>query len=183
MGGSGPAVLLLIDLQKAIEHPSWGDRNNPGAEDNIATLLARWRQAKAPVWHVAHDSTDPMSHYRPGSEGNAFRVGFEPLPNEPVFRKRTHSAFIGTDLADRLHAIGDPALFVAGVITNNSVEATVRMGGNLGFQISLVADACYTFGRTDWNGKPVPAEDVHALSLANMENEYCAVVTTADAAP
>src|SRR5262249_60047687 len=34
------SVLLLIDLQKAIDHPSWGERNNLSAETHIARLLA-----------------------------------------------------------------------------------------------------------------------------------------------
>ncbi|VVD60316.1 isochorismatase [Pandoraea capi] len=71
-------------------------------------------------------------------------------------------------------------MVVAGVITNNSVEATVRMAGNLGFQTWLVSDGCFTFARTDWNGAPRSADDVHAMSLANLDTEYC-TVTTADA--
>ena len=35
------AVLLLIDLQQAIDHPSWGVRNNPHAEEQIGRLLAQ----------------------------------------------------------------------------------------------------------------------------------------------
>lgn len=88
-----------------------------------------------------------------------------------------NSAFIGTDLEQRLRANGLHTLVVAGVITNNSVEATVRMAGNLGFQAWLVADGCFTFARTDWNGSPRSAEDVHAMSLANLDGEYCTVVT------
>ncbi len=68
---------------------------------------------------------------------------------------------------------------IAGVITNNSVEATVRMAGNLGFATWLVADACFTFARTDWNGVARSGEDVHAMALANLDGEYCTVVTTA----
>lgn len=68
-------------------------------------------------------------------------------------------------------------MVVAGVITNNSVEATVRMAGNLGFQTWLVADGCFTFGRKDWNGAPRGADEVHAMSLANLDGEYCMVVT------
>ena len=55
------------------------------------------------------------------------------MPGETVIAKRTNSAFIGTDLESRLRAAGVETLIVAGVITNNSVEATVRMAGNLGF--------------------------------------------------
>ena len=172
------SVLLLIDLQRAIDHPSWGVRNNPQAEVNVCRLLAHWRARGWPVWHVRHDSTEPGSHYRPGQPGHDFKPETAPLPGEPVIAKRTNSAFIGTDLEQRFREGGHPALVVAGVITNNSVEATVRMAGNLGISTWLAADGCFTFGRTDWNGVFRNADEVHALSLANVDGEYCAVTTT-----
>lgn len=171
-------VLLLIDLQKSIDHPSLGVRNNPAAEVQIGRLLAHWRSRGWPVWHVRHDSTNPKSHYRPGQPGNEFKPEVAPINGEAIIPKRTNSAFIGTDLEERLRASGRAALVVAGVVTNNSVEATVRMAGNLGFATYLVADGCFTFGRTDWNGTPRSAEEVHAMSLANLHPEYCTVVTT-----
>lgn len=173
------SVLLLIDLQQAIDHPNWGDRNNPSAEAKILRLLQHWRRCSWPVWHVRHDSTEPGSHYRPGQPGNDFKPELAPLPGEPVIVKRTNSAFIGTGLEQKLRAGGHQALVVVGVITNNSVEATARMAGNLGFATWLVADCCFTFGRTDWNGKFHDAEEVHAMSLANLDGEYCTVVTLA----
>ncbi len=169
-------VLLLIDLQRAIDHPSWGERNNLDAERQVGRLLAHWRSQGWPVWHVRHDSTDPASHYRPGQPGHAFKQETAPIAGELVIPKRTNSAFIGTDLEERLRANGFHTLVVAGVITNNSVEATVRMAGNLGFQAWLVADGCFTFARKDWNGSPRSAEDVHAMSLANLDAEYCTVI-------
>ena len=66
---STPA-LLIVDLQKAIDDPSWGnDRNNPEAEANIAKLLALWRAKSWPVFHVRHLSHEPQSTYRPGQPG------------------------------------------------------------------------------------------------------------------
>ena len=172
------SVLLLIDLQNAIDHPSWGVRNNPHAEGNIVRLLTRWRAAGWPVWHVRHDSTSPTSHYRPGQAGNEFRRDTAPAPGEPVIAKRTNSAFIGTALESELRAEGHDSLVIVGVITNNSVEATVRMAGNLGFRTFLVADGCFTFAKRDWNGELRSAEDIHGMSLANLDGEYCTVVTT-----
>ncbi|MBL8629492.1 MAG: cysteine hydrolase [Rhodospirillaceae bacterium] len=172
------AVLLLIDLQQAIDHPSWGKRNNPQAENNIARLLALWRTNNWPVWHVRHDSTDPNSHYRPGQPGNAFKPETAPAPGETVIAKRTNSAFIGTDLESKLRSAGHKALVIAGVITNNSVEATARMAGNLGFGTYLVSDGCFTFGRADLKGHFHSAEEIHDMSLANLSGEYCTIVDT-----
>jgi nicotinamidase-related amidase len=174
------AVLLLIDLQKAIDHPSWGERNNPDAEQKVAALLAAWRERAMPVIHIRHDSTSSESHYRPGQAGNEFKPEAQPRPGETVVAKRVNSAFIGTELADLLIRNGQTVLVVAGVITNNSVEATVRMAGNLGFETYLVEDACFTFGRRDWTGRWRTAGEVHAMSLANLDGEYCSVVTASD---
>jgi nicotinamidase-related amidase len=184
---AGPAnkmpALIVIDLQKAIDDPQWrryGGRNNPDAEQNVARLLEAWRARKWPIYHVRHDSQFPNSTYRPGQPGHEFKPETAPLAGETLIPKTVNSAFIGTDLEARLRAAGHTTLFIAGVITNNSVEATVRMAGNLGFAVTLVEDACFTFARTDRSGRVWSAEDVHTLSVANMEGEYCAVGTTSE---
>lgn len=46
-----------------------------------------------------------------------------------------------------------------------------------GFQPWLVADDCFKSALTDWNGAPRSAEDAHAMSLANLDGEYCTAVT------
>ena len=130
--------------------------------------------------HVRHDSQDPKSPYRLGQSGNDFKPETAPRAGEDVIAKRTNSAFIGTVLERRLRESGYPALVIAGVITNNSVEATVRMAGNLGFDTWLVEDACFTFGRRDWNGTWRSAEDTHAMSLANLNGEYCTIIRSDD---
>src|SRR5437763_65136 len=119
-------ALLIIDLQRAIDDPSWGERNNPQAEANVARLLAAWRARALPVYHVRHDSTEPRSTYRPGQPGNEFKPEVTPIPGEIVIPKKVNSAFIGTDLELQLRAAGHTRLVVTGVVTNNSVEATVR---------------------------------------------------------
>ncbi len=175
------AALLLIDLQRAIDDPVWakdGPRNNPQVEENVVRLLEMWRAAGLPVIHIRHDSAEPASTYRRGQPGNDFKPEAAPLAGEPVLGKRTNSAFIGTALEQLLRSEGIRTLFVAGVITNNSVEATVRMAGNLGFDTNLIEDACFTFARRDFEGRLRSATEVHAMSLANMDGEYCRVLTT-----
>src|SRR3569833_78669 len=176
------AALIVIDVQQAIDaayHAAEGPRNNPDAEKNIGRLLAARRQDKRPIIHIRHDSTFPGSAYRPGQAGNNFKAEVAPAEGETVIPKRTNSAFIGTGLEQHLRESGLEALINTGVSTNNSVEATVRMAGNLGFQTYLVADACFTFARRDLQGRLRTADEVHSMSLANLHEEYCTVLDTA----
>ena len=91
-----------------------------------------------------------------------------------------NSAFIGTDLDRHLRDIDAPALVILGVITNNSLEATVRNAGNLGHRVFVPEDACFTYGWRDLRGKIWAAEDVHALSLANLHGEYASITSSAE---
>jgi nicotinamidase-related amidase len=173
------AALIVIDVQDAIDDPRWGPRNNPGAEAVIAALLAAWRAEALPIVHIRHDSTEPASPYRPDAPGHPFKPEAAPLPGETVLGKSTNSAFVGGALEEALDAVGATTLVVCGVSTNNSVETTVRHGGNLGYRIFVVADACWTVDKRDLSGRLWPAADVHDLSLANMQGEYAEVVSSA----
>src|SRR5262245_7486130 len=176
------AALMVIDVQKAIDasyHAAHGPRNNPDAESRIAGLLNKWRETQRLIIHVRHDSTSSESAYRPGQEGNEFKDEVAPERSELIVPKTTNSAFIGTKLERQLNSAGIRTLVITGVSTNNSVEATTRMAGNLGFDTYLVADACFTFAKPDYNGAMRSADEVHAMSLANLDGEYCTVTDTA----
>jgi nicotinamidase-related amidase len=173
-------ALILIDLQKAIDDPSWGVRNNPGAEENVRSLLAHWRRTSRPIVHIRHLSRFPGSTYRDGQPGVEFKEAARPVLDETVLTKNCASAFIGTALEAWLKGKGAQDVVIAGVITNNSVEATARMAGDLGFRTIVVSDATFTFGRKDFDGRFRSADEVHAMSLANLDGEYASIHATRD---
>jgi nicotinamidase-related amidase len=67
---------------------------------------------------------------------------------------------------------------MTGGATNNCVEATARMAGNLGYETYVVADATATADRTDLAGRVWRAEEIQALTLANLQGEYATVSST-----
>lgn len=174
------AALVIVDFQWAIDDPKWGRRNNPDAEEQAARLLEAWRQAGRPIIHVQHLSTEADSPYRPGQPGCEFKVPLVPGPGENVIQKRTNNAFIETGLEAALRDRSITDIVVAGVLLHNSVDATVRMAGNLGFTVWLAEDATASVDLRDLQGRLWPAEDVHAVSLAQLNGEYARVVKTAD---
>ncbi|CAE6800023.1 cysteine hydrolase family protein [Paraburkholderia haematera] len=174
------AALILIDLQKGMQFPKLGRRNNPDAERHLAALLAHWRATARPVVHVRHISREPDSVFWPGQNGVEFQTAFEPNGNEHVVEKNVPDAFIASGLERWLRARQIAQVVIAGVITNNSVEATARTAGNLGFTALVASDAAFTFDMRDLNGRLWAAEDIHALSLANLAMDYAQIATTAE---
>lgn len=172
------ATLVIVDMQKGMDHPKHGRRNNPAAPSNIQSLLSAWRRSSRPVVHVRHISRAVASVFWPGQPGCEFQSALSPLPHEHVVEKNVPDAFIATGLERWLHSRAIRQLVVVGVITNNSVEATARSGGNLGFDVIVVSDATYTFDQTDLAGRLWPAEDVHALSLSNLAMDYARIAET-----
>lgn len=171
-------ALLIIDAQVGLDDPRLGPRNNPCAERNIARLLARWRARSRPVFHVQHMSTEPNSPLRPELPGNAIKREAAPVGDEPVIQKCVNSAFIGTDLRERLRAAGVSTLVIAGLTTDHCVSSTARMAGDLGFRAIVVADATAAHERRSYDGALHAAETVHELALANLHQEFATILTT-----
>ena len=121
-------ALVVVDVQRGFDDPSWPPRWNALMEAHGRALLARWRAAGAPIVHVRHDSVQPGSTLAPGHWGNDFREGFEPLGGEAVVAKSVNSAFIGTDLDLRLRRLGAEKVVAFGISTDMCVSTMFGSG-------------------------------------------------------
>lgn len=88
------------------------------------------------------------------------------------------SAFIGTDLKERLDKQGINSLVIIGLTTNHCVSTSTRMAGDFGFDTFLISDATATFDRIGVNGEKFSAEIIHQTALANLNNDFAKVVDT-----
>ncbi|WP_406178568.1 cysteine hydrolase family protein [Streptomyces canus] len=170
------AALVVVDVQKGFDEAGfWGARNNPEADDNIASLIDVWQATGRPVVFVRHDSRKPGSPLRTGYEGNAFKEYVERRRGkgaggaELLVTKTVNSAFYGTpDLDAWLQGEGISQFVVAGIQTNMCVETTARMGGNLGYDVVVAFDATHTFdleGPFGWRRSADELAQASAVSL------------------
>jgi nicotinamidase-related amidase len=173
-----PTALIIIDMQRGMLPANTPPRNNPKAEDNIAALLEAWRQNGRPLVHVRHMSRSPQGSFWPGSPAAEFQDRFVPLPHEHRMEKNVPDAFCNSGLERWLLTRGIHRLAIVGVSTNNSVEATARSAGNLGFATAVASDACFTFDKTDYEGTLRQAADWHRTALSNLDGEYATIETT-----
>lgn len=111
----------------------------------------------------------------------AQKPGFEPRDGEIVVVKDVNSGFVGTPLEVDLRRHGIQRLVAVGFFTNFCVETTVRMAGNLGFDIYLVPNACATSNRVGPDSTDYDPELVHAMTVANLHGEFCTTLSLGDA--
>lgn len=175
-------ALIVIDVQRAFDEweAAGKRRNNPDAVARIADLLAAFRARGAPIFHIRHEGTQPNSTFLPSRSGYAVKDEAREQPGEPVIVKRVNSAFIGTDLEARLRTGGISTVVICGATTNHCVETTTRMAGNLGFDAQLVCDATWTFDRVGPDGDAHSADEIHAMTLSNLNGEFARIVTSDD---
>jgi nicotinamidase-related amidase len=175
-------ALLLIDIQKGLDDLEFygGERNNPEAEYNAGLILEYWRKNKWPLFHVQHCSVTPGSPLTEGHPGHELKDEVKPLPGEPLIRKNVNSAFIGTDLRERMDAQGIRTVVIVGLTTQHCVSSTTRMAGNYGYDTIVVSDATAAFRSRGLNGEAIPAQVVHDVSLATLNGEFADVLPTRD---
>ncbi|AXY20855.1 Streptothricin hydrolase [Komagataeibacter saccharivorans] len=161
----------MIDAEGAV--PS-----NLDAPENIRCILESYRRAGKRIVHIRHLSRNPESKFRRDKPGYQVMPEAQELPSEPVIVKRENSAFIGTELEAFLRDHGISNLTIVGATINHCVETTARMAANLGFRVTLVPDATWTYGLTEPDGTVFPAKLVHAVSIANLRGEFADITMT-----
>ncbi len=164
-------ALILIDIQDFYFPGGLMPLVEPeAASANAARLLERARQAGRLVLHVGHNA----------SAGRGFHADVAPRQGEAIVMKDDVNAFLGTDLQARLEAAGIRRVVLCGMQTHMCLEAAARAAHDLGYQVVVVGDACATRDLKHAD-TVVPADQVHAATLATLERTYAWVVDTATA--
>ena len=174
------AALIVVDVQEAFEDPRWPPRNNPACEANVALLIERWQATDRPVVMVRHDSVVPGSPFEPGTPGNALKAEVAGVDADLLVTKSVNSSFHGEpNLEAWLREREIAQIAIVGIQTNMCCETTARVGGNLGFDVLFVLDATATFDLTGPDGRIFTADELSAVTAANLDDEFGTVVSTA----
>ncbi|WP_299843737.1 isochorismatase family protein [uncultured Roseovarius sp.] len=175
-------ALLVIDVQMALAHEdaTGTERSCPEAENNIASLLAKFRADGAPVLHIHHHGTDPDDPFHPDAPGVAVQPVAAPVKGEPVIIKTGSSGFVGTPLQGILEEAGVERVVLCGATANHCVESTTRSAADLGFRPVYASDAVWTYGITGPDGTAHRASQIHSVSMATLEGEIAQVRSTSD---
>ena len=173
--------LVLVDIQN--DYFPGGNMELVGmnaAAAAASSVLERFREYHHPIYHIQHVSIRPgATFFIPGSKGVETHASVAPRSGEPVIEKNFPNSFRGTDLLERLRADAVERLVISGAMSHMCIDATTRAAFDLGFSCTVVSDACATRD-LQFEGRTVPAADVHAAFMAALAVPYANIVTAAE---
>lgn len=174
-------ALVLIDIQNDyFPGGKWPLSGMEQAADNAAKLLTAARAAGDLVVHVRHEfPTTEAPFFTPNSEGAKIHPKVHALDREPVVLKHHVNSFRETDLEATLDRNGVDEVVICGAMSHMCVDAGTRAASDLGYRCMVVHDACTTRDQ-EFEGKVVPAADVHASFMSALGFAYAKLVSTSE---
>ena len=192
------AALLVVDVQHFSAFPGQGewshldperipqdliyyfDRIRTQVLPNIALLQGAFRRARAEVMYtviecLTRDGRDRSLDYKisgflvpKGSPEAKVPDQIRPEEDEIILPKSSSSVFNSTNIDTILRNLEVDYLVIAGLITDQCVESSVRDACDRGFLVTLITDACAT-----------QTPERHEASLRALTG-YCRQMTTAE---
>ncbi|WP_062106492.1 cysteine hydrolase family protein [Bacillus niameyensis] len=175
-------ALIIVDIQNDYFLNGKMELSNPDkAAANAAKVLAWFRENnKDNIFHVQHIASSPeLGFFLPDTEGAEIHETVLPLEDENIIVKNFPNSFLKTDLESKLRENGVTKVVVVGMMTHMCIDATVRAAVDLGFETTLIEDACATRDLA-YQGKVVPAEQVHTAFVSALNGMYAKVNSTED---
>lgn len=175
-------ALIIVDIQNDYFPNGKMELSNPvKAASNAAKVLKWFRQNnKDNIFHVQHIASNPgLGFFLPNTEGVQLNETVLPLEHESIIIKHAPNSFFKTELERKLREKRVTKLVIVGMMTHMCIDATVRGAVELGFETTLIEDACATRGLS-YQDKVVPAEQVHFAFVSALNGMYANVISTED---
>ena len=173
--------LLVIDIQRDYFPGGACPLIEPeAAAEKARTVIDTFRSQALPIVHMQHVWDAPDATFmRPGTDGVEIHPVVAPADGETVLQKAEPNSFIDTPLESELRQRGVDDLVVVGMMTSMCVDSTVRAAADLGFDVTVVHDACAA-PDLEFGGHEVPGATVHAAFVAALADGFATVVGAAD---
>ncbi|RKL65286.1 cysteine hydrolase [Salipaludibacillus neizhouensis] len=173
-------ALIIVDIQNDYFPNGKMELSNPDkAAANAAKVLEWFRQNnKDNIFHVQHIASSPeLGFFLPNTEGAEIHESVLPSEHENIIVKSFPNSFLKTDLESKLREKGVTKVMVIGMMTHMCIDATVRAAVDLGFETTLIEDACAT-RELSYQDKILSAEQVHYAFVSALNGMYANVIST-----
>jgi nicotinamidase-related amidase len=172
-------AVIVIDVQESFRRrPYWQESGVPAFMDRQQALIDGAKARGIPIVQVFH-----VDDHGPFSETSGLVVTLAPLALDPdaVFKKRRHSALVGSGLDVWLTRQHIHRVIVSGIRTEQCCETTARHCSDLGYAVDFVAESTLTFPMTDATGRGWSAAEIRARTELVLAGRFARVATVEEA--
>ena len=169
------AALIVVDAQESFRRRPYFRADDLDAYlERQQALIDGAKQRGIPVVQVFH--VEAAGDF---AESSGFVTTLSPLRMAPdaIFRKRRHSALVGSGLDVWLISHGVRRLLVSGIRTEQCCETTTRHASDLGFAVDFVSEATLTFPMTDAGGREWSAAEIKARTELVLADRFARIAT------
>lgn len=177
---AGKTALLVIDFQNEYFTGRMPIPNGDVALANTQRLIQFADQAAMPVYHFQHVAPAGSAVFAKDGDGVRFHPKMQPRAKDVVMQKSNVSAFVATDLDQRLKAAGIDTLLISGLMTHACVAGAARDAVPLGYRVVVASDATATRSITRAGGQAVDSNALQQSALAEIEDTFADVLATDD---
>ncbi len=172
-------ALIVVDVQESFRHrPYFRSEDVPAFLARQQALIDGAAAAAIPIVQIFHVEDDG-----PFAEASGHVRTLEGLSIAPdaVFRKRRHSALVGTGLDVWLVRQGIQRLIVSGIRTEQCCETTTRHASDLGYSVDFVSEATLTFPMTAADGTVYAPAEIRRRTELVLAGRFARIVGVEDA--
>ncbi|KAM5341489.1 hypothetical protein ACJ41O_014520 [Fusarium nematophilum] len=169
------SALVIIDAQNEYAVGQLRISNIDTSRVALASLLEKYRAAKAPVVHVVHATPAGAPVFTPGTELAEELKELTPIDGESVVTKQHPGSFTDTDLQDILKASGRSKVVLTGYMAHVCVSTTARQAAERGWDVLIAEDAV---GDRDIPG--VKADELTRVALLEIADAFGTIVQGQD---
>lgn len=144
------------------------------------TVLQAFREKKLPIIHLQHISTNPDAFaLLPCTKGAEFHSNVSPVKNEQIIKKHYPNSFKDTSLLNYLIRNQINHLVICGMMTQATIDATVRAAYDLGFSCTVLQDACAA-RQLEFNHTAISTQFVHYAFMGALQPTYATIMNSED---
>lgn len=172
-------ALIVIDVQESFRNrPYWLEEGVPAFIERQQALIDGAKAASIPIVQIFH-----VEEQGPFAEASGLVVALAPIALVPsaVFRKRRHSALVGSGLDVWLTRNGIRRVIISGIRTEQCCETTTRHASDLGYAVDFVAEATLTFPMTDATVREWSAAEIRARTELVLAGRFARIATVEEA--
>jgi nicotinamidase-related amidase len=172
-------ALLIIDVQESFRHrPYWCDSDLPFFVESLRSLIEGAQSRNIPVIQIFHVEDSGAFSLESG-----YVVPLRDLPfsADAIFKKRSHSALVGSGLDVWLTKHGIRRLIVSGIRTEQCCETTTRHASDLGYEVDYVTEATLTFPMVDRHGREWTPQEIKSRTELVLDARFARIATVEEA--